>query len=101
MDMGKTVCQDARIAVVDGWLSLNLALRQIPTIHEKILVLESVAAGYRHTSSEMSTEETLLDQWMQDRLEEALDVLEIVEEEDGRALVSVGKKLGRDFLVDQ
>ena len=101
MDTGKTVCVDVRIAVVDGWLSLKLALRQIPTIREKNLVLESITSGYRNTSRALSTEETLLDQWMQARLEEELDVVEIVEEEDGRALVSIRKKLGREFLLDR
>ena len=101
MDTGKTVCSDVRIAVVDGWLSLKLALRQIPTIHKKTLVLENMTSGYRNTTWDLSTDETLLDQWMQDRLKEELDILEIVEEEDGRALVSIGKKLGRDFLLDQ
>ena len=101
MDPGKTIRLDVRIAVVDGWLSLSLALRQIPTIHEKILVLESITFGYNDNSWETPLEETHLDQWMQETLEEELDVSDIVEEEDGSALVSIGRKLSRDFLLNQ
>lgn len=78
--MGKTFYLDVRIIAADGQLRLNLALRQIPTIHKKNLVLESIVLGYRDTPRETSKEETLLDQWAQDRFGGALKTLDIVEE---------------------
>ena len=89
------------IAVIDPLLRFDLALRQIPTIHEKNLILESISSGYRDVSSEASKDETLLDQWVIDRLKGALDTLEAVDERDGRALVSIGKKHGRELLLHQ
>lgn len=80
---------------------LNLALRQIRTIQEKNMVLESIVSGYRDSPRKTPKEETLLDQWVQDRLRWALKSLEIVEEQDGRALISIGKKHGRDLFEDQ
>ena len=87
--------------MVDRSLRLNLALCQIPTIHEKSLALESIASGYRDALSEVSKDESLLDQWMQDRLAGALDTLDVVTEQDSRALSSIGKKHGRDFFLHQ
>ncbi len=85
----------------DRYVRLDLAVRQIPTIHEKNLVLESIALGYGDGSQEASKEESLLDHWMQDRLDEALNTLDKVEEPDGRALISIGNKHGRDFFLQQ
>lgn len=98
--MGKTFYLDVRIIAADGQLRLNLALRQITMIHEKNLVLESIVSGYRDTPRETSKEETLLDQWAEDRFGGALKTLDIVEEINGRALISIGKKHGRDLLMD-
>ena len=98
--MVKTFYLDVSIIAADGQLRLNLALRQIPTIHEKNLVLESIVSGYRDTPWETSKEETLLDQWAQDRFGGALKTLDIVEEIKGRALISIGKKYGRALLMN-
>ena len=87
--------------MVDLSFRLNSALCQIPTIHEKNLVLESIASGYRDALSEASKDESLLDQWVQDQLAGALDVLDVVTEQDSRALSSIGKKQGRDFFLHQ
>lgn len=65
------------------------------------MVLESIVSGYRDSPRKTPKEETLLDQWVQDRLRWALKSLEIVEEQDGRALISIGKKHGRDLFEDQ
>lgn len=89
--MGKTIRWGSRIAVVDGWLRLNLALRQISTIHEKNLILESIVSGFRETPREASKEENHLNQWVQDRLRGALDRLEVVEEQDGRAFIPLAR----------
>ena len=91
------------MALIDGSLRLNLALRQFPTIHERNSVLESIASGYRKASCEaLKTlkKKTFLDQWVHDRLEEALKTLVLVEEQDGRALVSIGKKHGTDLFLN-
>ena len=87
--------------VVDRSLRLNSALCQIPTIHEKSLVLQSIASGYRDALSEASKDESLLDQWVQDSFARALDMLDVVTEQDSRALSSIGKKHGRDFFLHQ
>ena len=87
--------------MVDRSLRLNSALRQIPTIHEKSLVLESIALGYRDALCKASKDESLLDQWVQDRLAGALDTLDVVKEQDSRALSSIGKKHGREFFLYQ
>ena len=83
--------------MADCSLRLNSALCQIPTIHEKNLVLESIASGYRDASKD----ESLLDQWVQDRFARALDMLDVVTEQDSRALSSLGQKHGRDFFLHQ
>ena len=85
----------------DRYLRLDLAVRQIPTLHEKNLVLESIVLGYRDGSQEASKEESCLDHWVQDRLEEALKTLDKVEEPDGRALISIGNRHGRDLFLQQ
>ena len=90
-----------RIKLINESLRLDLALREIPTLHEKNLVLESISSGYRDASREALRDESLLNQWLQDRLEEALNTLNTVEEQDGRALISIGKKHGREFLLHQ
>lgn len=91
----------AKIEAIDGSFRLNLALRQIPTIHEKNLVLQRIASGYRDASYEASKEETHVDRWVLDRLKGALNTLEYVEEQDGKALISIGKKHGRDLFLNQ
>lgn len=53
------------------------------------------------TPREASKEENHLNQWVQDRLRGALDRVEVVEEQDGRALISIGKKHGRDLVMNQ
>ena len=83
--------------MADCSLRLTSALCQIPTIHEKNLVLESIASGYRDASKD----ESLLDQWVQDRFARALDMLDVVTEQDSRALSSLGQKHGRDFFLHQ
>ena len=80
---------------------MNLALQQIPTVHEKNVVLGSIVSGYLDTSQESPKQETHLDQWVLARITGALKWLDIVEEQDGRALVSIGKKHGREILTDQ
>ena len=87
--------------MVDRSHRLNSALCKIPTIREKSLVLESIALGYRDALCEASKDESLLDQWVQDRFAAALDTLDVVKEQDGRALSSIGKKHGRDFFLHQ
>ena len=87
--------------MVDHWLRLNSALCQISTIHKKSLVLESIALGYRDALCEASKDEALLDQWVRDRFAEVLDTLDVVKEQDSRALSSIGKKHGRDFFLYQ
>ena len=87
--------------MVDRSLRLNSALCQIPTIHEKNLVLESIASGYRDALCEASTDESLIDQWVQDRFAGALDTLDVVTEQDSRVLSSIGKMHGRDFFLHQ
>ena len=101
--MGKTAYLGIRIAVTHDYSRLNLALRQIPTMHEQNLVLESILSGYHDNPGEAGKEETLVDQWVQDRLRETLtlNILETVDEEDGRALISIGKKYGRALLINQ
>ena len=65
------------------------------------MVLASIVSGYRDALSKASEEDTFLDQWVWDRLEEALNTLDTVEEQDGRALISIGKKHGRELLLNQ
>ena len=91
----------SKFTVTDQYLRIDLAIRQIPTFREKYLVLESIASGCRDVSREASKEESLLDQRVQDRIEEALRSMDMVSEQDARALISVGKMRGRDFILKQ
>lgn len=87
--------------MVDCSLRLNSTLCQIPTIYEKHLVLERIASGYHDALCEASKEGSSLDQWVRDRFAEALDTLDVVREQDGRALTYIGRKHGRDFFLHQ
>ena len=89
------------ISMDDRSLRLDAALCQIPTIHEKHVVLESIALGCRHALRKASKDESLLDQWVQDRFAAALDTLDIVKEQDSRDLSSIGRKHSRDFFLHQ
>ena len=98
---GKTINLIVRIAIIDKSFRLNLALHQIPTIQEKEFVLVSIVSGYRDALCKASEEDTFLDRWVRDRLEETLNTLDTVEEQDGRALISIGRKHSREFLLNQ
>ena len=98
---GKTTSLSVRFAIIDRPVRLNLALHQIPTIQEKNLVLTSIVSGYRDALCKTLEEDNFLDQWVRDKLEETLNTLDTVEVQDGRALISIGKKHARELLLNQ
>lgn len=65
------------------------------------MILTSIVSGYRNALCKALEEDNFLEQWVQDRLEETLNTLDSVEEQDGRALISIGKKHGREILLNQ